>query len=205
MFFERLHGRLSSVRRRIWRRQNRKMSRLSKSIALTAILLLVISDRLPAPIQEVPESPTPAPEQSAKPKPKRTIKPKATGESSESSTKRQRPSPTPKIQSTQQSRFAGSWAGVIHTLMGDIAETITVNTTETAMTVVATSDGRTKTAKVERRGDTLKANFGSWGSYSLTPLSDGSTALVHYQNLFDDDTASYRRTTTESSAPKPAR
>jgi hypothetical protein len=181
------------------------MSRLSKSIALTAILLLVISDRLPAPIQEVPESPTPAPEQSAKPKPKRTIKPKATGESSESSTKRQRPSPTPKIQSTQQSRFAGSWAGVIHTLMGDIAETITVNTTETAMTVVATSDGRTKTAKVERRGDTLKANFGSWGSYSLTPLSDGSTALVHYQNLFDDDTASYRRTTTESSAPKPAR
>jgi hypothetical protein len=44
---------------------------------LVAALLLVTAHRLPAPIQEVPESPTPAPEQSANPKPKRTIKPES--------------------------------------------------------------------------------------------------------------------------------
>src|SRR4051812_3546610 len=41
-------------------------------------VLLATAHRLPAPIQEVPESPTPATPQSAKPKPKRTIKSKVT-------------------------------------------------------------------------------------------------------------------------------
>jgi F5/8 type C domain len=62
-----------------------------KRVLLSIALLLVTAHRLPAPIQEIPESPTPAPEQSAKPK--RTIKPKTTSESSESSTKRQTASP----------------------------------------------------------------------------------------------------------------
>ena len=50
------------------------MSRMF-SICLVLALLLVGTHQLPAPIQEVPESSTPAPEQSAKPKPKRTTKP----------------------------------------------------------------------------------------------------------------------------------
>jgi hypothetical protein len=46
-------------------------------LVLTVALLLMTTHRLPAPISEVPESPTPAPEQSAKPKPKRTSNPKS--------------------------------------------------------------------------------------------------------------------------------
>jgi hypothetical protein len=67
-------------------------------------LLIIFPLRLPAPIQEGPESPTPAPEQSAKPKPKRTIRPKVTTENSESSTGSTAPSTqkehagTPKIE-----------------------------------------------------------------------------------------------------------
>jgi len=55
----------------------------SLGLLLVLTLLLVTAHRLPAPIQEVPESPTPVPEQSAKPKPKRTIKPKVSSEDSE--------------------------------------------------------------------------------------------------------------------------
>ena len=44
------------------------MNRFSKSLGLSAVVLLLTTHRLPAPIQEVLESPTPAPEQSAKPK-----------------------------------------------------------------------------------------------------------------------------------------
>jgi hypothetical protein len=52
-------------------------------LLLTVALLLIAPHRLPAPISEIPESPTLAPEQSAKPKPKRTTKPKVTSESSD--------------------------------------------------------------------------------------------------------------------------
>jgi hypothetical protein len=45
-------------------------------VLIVAAVLLITAHRLPAPIQEVPESPTPAPEQSANPKSKQTPKPK---------------------------------------------------------------------------------------------------------------------------------
>src|SRR5207249_3032183 len=53
--------------------------------SVVAALLFVIAHRLPAPIQEVPESPSPAPAvaPTAKPKPKQTIKPRPTAEGSE--------------------------------------------------------------------------------------------------------------------------
>jgi hypothetical protein len=54
--------------------------RTSTRILAVAFLLLVISaHRLPAPIQEIPESPKPAPEQSAKRKSKPPLKPKESG------------------------------------------------------------------------------------------------------------------------------
>ena len=43
-------------------------------ILLVLGLVFIWVNRLPAPISEVPESPTPAPEQSAKPKPKHSFK-----------------------------------------------------------------------------------------------------------------------------------
>src|SRR5712691_4510272 len=71
-------------------------------------LLLMTADRLPAPIQEIPESPTPAPEQSAKPKPKPPAKSKPKSEASVPATNSagQQPSST-------QSRLAGTWVGTM--------------------------------------------------------------------------------------------
>jgi hypothetical protein len=72
-------------------------------------VLLATAHRLPAPIQEVPESPTPAPEQSSKPKTKPTAKPKAT-DNSEKSTKA-KASSSPQQRSTP--KFAGTWTGTV--------------------------------------------------------------------------------------------
>ena len=164
--------------------------------------MLVTIQPLPAPISEV-ETPTPAPEQSAKPKLKRTSKPKVTSDGSETSTKQQKMlSPTPKIQPPPQTRFTGAWTGVLQTNLVAIPETITVDPTETKMTVTANDDGRTRTAAAARNGDTITATFGLWGTYSLTPLADGSTALLHYQNIMDDRTTSFRRTTTVPATTK---
>ena len=60
-----------------------------RKVLFITVVLLLLTHRLPAPITEIPESPTPAPEQSAKPKPKRITKPKVT------------------------TKFAGTWTGTI--------------------------------------------------------------------------------------------
>src|SRR5205809_4741548 len=90
---------------------------------LVATFLLVTVHQLPAPIQEVPESPTPASEHSAKPKLKRTVKPKITSENSEGSTKSRAPSPTP---SPRRNLFEGTWLGTLKGLpfAGDVNYTL---------------------------------------------------------------------------------
>src|SRR5229473_7618994 len=90
--------------------------RLTKPMApflLGLCLLFTTTERLPAPISEVPESPTPAPEQSAKPKPN--------AKASESKTKAkakptalESPSAKPKAKSSLASdghnlQYAGRW------------------------------------------------------------------------------------------------
>src|SRR5438094_6995046 len=99
-----------------------------KHALLVLAFLLATTSRLPAPIQEVPESPTPAPEQSSKPKPKRTIKPKVASESSESSTKPRTSLPKPQIQATSNSTpFAGTWSGTMNiSFFGDIGYTFLI-------------------------------------------------------------------------------
>ena len=79
------------------------------ALLLTVALLLITAHRLPAPIQEVPESATPAPEESAKSKPKRTTKAKGTSESSENSTKRQTASSPQTQPNKNPTPFAGTW------------------------------------------------------------------------------------------------
>src|SRR5438046_10693239 len=100
-----------------------------KHALLVLAFLLATTSRLPAPIQEVQESPTPAPEQSAKPKPKRTVKPKVTNENSESSTKRQTPSPIPKNQATpNRNLLDGTWDGTLNNgpFVGTVASTFSL-------------------------------------------------------------------------------
>src|SRR5437868_15497317 len=78
-------------------------------LLFTVGLMLMVPRRLPAPIQEIPESPSPAAEQSATARAKRTAKSK-TRESPEPSTKRQEPSAKPQVeQRLSATPFAGTW------------------------------------------------------------------------------------------------
>src|SRR6266849_2729587 len=174
--------------------------KLVSRTCLVCCLLSAITHRLPAPIVETEEKPTPAPEQSEAPKPKeKHSRAKSTTSSNEPSTK-----PEPRSARTSEgttkfsvrsaapqthSRFAGTWAGVTHTFpWGDISQTITVDATETTMTMVSSNGpdaGSPRTVKAERVGDTLKGNFGNRGAYSLTALADGVTALVRLQAPFN--------------------
>ncbi len=164
-------------------------------LSVTLLFLLVTSQRLPAPIQEVPESPTPAPEESAKPKPKRTIKPKVTNESSESSTKPQTASPPAQLQ--HHPRFPGTWRGTLpFGLAGDLHLTLVVNNYGTSVTesgglvgtitFKATNDGKT----VSWRSGVLKEI-----AWALTPNPDGQTALLTAKSLYiGSPSAVFRKT-----------
>jgi hypothetical protein len=66
-----------------------------KRTLIAVALLVITAHRLPAPIQEIPEAPTPAVTVSAKPKPK--LPPKPRGEAT--------PKPSPAVS------FAGTWRG----------------------------------------------------------------------------------------------
>jgi hypothetical protein len=139
-------------------------------------VLVITVHRAPAPISE--ESPTPAPEQSVKPKPKRTIKPKVTSESSESSTKRQAPSPSPKVQATPtKPRFAGTWNGIMDCgIYGQIEHTMTIS--QDSMTVWQTKNPSVRgSGAPEINGDTIIVRYSNC-YWTLTPTPDGKTALT---------------------------
>ena len=145
-------------------------------LPLIIALLLATAHRLPAPISDVPESPAPAAEQSAKPKPKRAVKPKAASESSETSTKRQTSSPTPKTQATSQRKFAGTWKGTL-----DGREwVIVVDANETQGSATGGPWG------IERGPTRSNQNTISWSyvfnSWSLTvsPANRTAQVVVHY-------------------------
>jgi cell division septation protein DedD len=82
---------------------------------IVATLILVTAHRLLAPIQERPESPTPAPEQSAKPTPKRAASREVPKENSKRLEKRENPSPETKTQvDPQRNLFDGTWRGFLN-------------------------------------------------------------------------------------------
>jgi hypothetical protein len=156
---------------------------------LVAAVLLVTAHRLPAPIQEVPQSPTPPPAAAPTATPKSKPKPK-----SEAGTV---PSLAKQHANAKRSRFAGAWVGTMPTFpWGNIPQTITVDPAETTITRLRdwSSAQPGGTAKAELKEDTLTANFGSGGVLSLTPQADGSTALVRLRAPFNNQRAIFRKT-----------
>ena len=154
---------------------------------LVATLLFVTADRLPAPISEVPDNPTPAATPKSKPKPK--PKPEAS-ESTKTAVKQQ---PTPK-----QSRFAGTWVGTIPAFPTGPQDTIlTVDPKEATMSHTWVGHPPTQVAKAEIFGDTIRATFHTdvTFTFSLTPMSDGVTASVRLQAFLNNNKAVFRRTT----------
>ena len=171
-------------------------------LLLGAVLLWVTAPRLPAPIQEVPESPTPAPTvaATAKPKPKPSSKPKAKAEASESA-----PSPSKRSVGPKTSRFAGKWVGIMPEVpWGNVATELIVD--ETGTTMQWQESGRQKgTEKTRLSGDTLQATFqvGVAATWSITLQPDGATARVRLQAFMNNQTAIFHRSSGPTSA-KPA-
>jgi hypothetical protein len=194
-----------------------------------ASVFLITAHRLPAPIQEVPESPTPVPEQSARTKPKASPKPKSTLEARESAR-----NPARQQANAKRSRFAGNWAGIMPTIpWGNLESVITVDSTETNMAVswyeaaepgsvgpqqhfkAAPESARGHAAakpafaKARLNGGTLTATFPAallgTSTWSIIPQPDGTTARVRMQAFMNDFTAVFHRTAAESSTAKTAR
>ncbi len=158
----------------------RVMNRSVHLLLCVLSVMLLTTHRLPAPISEIP---TPAPERSAKPKSERTIKPKITNESSESSRKRQTPSP--RQATAKPSPFAGTWVGTAKLgIYGNVGFTLVVNAAGTVVNERSSAFG-SHTCNCKNDGKTIRWQSGAWfqaGSRMLTPNPDSKTAVVTCSN-----------------------
>ncbi len=154
------------------------------ALLLTAVLLLITAHRLPAPIQEVPESPTPAPAEQAKAK--KTQSKSKTIESEPKTKSASKPSAAPAPQGP--ARFAGTWTGTINQgMLGNPQVTIVVNANATSVTHSSNLSGAMGTHAATINGDTLKWHT-SWGwanglLWTLRPNPDGQTAITTSKSL----------------------
>lgn len=159
-------------------------------LVVTSALFLITAHRLPAPIQELPESPASTPGSAQTPKPKKSpAKPQPTRQADEALTK-SKTEATPKV-----SRFAGKWVGTMPEVpWGNVATELIVDSTGTTMQWQ--ESGRLKgMAKAQLSGDTLQGHFqvGVAETWSITLQGDGTTARVRLQALMNDQTAVFHR------------
>ena len=140
------------------------------ALSLTLALVLITAHRLPAPIQEVPESPAPTVAAAAKPKPK----------SKDSELKRKpgaKSSPSPAAQGPAP--FTGTWRGTLpFGTFGDLHLTLVVNKEGTLITETGgVVDGSHPGAPI---GNVVTWRSGAFNAinWTLTPNADGKTASV---------------------------
>ena len=151
---------------------------------VVAVILLIGAHRLPAPISEVPESPTPAPEGQAKPK-KPLSKPIAV-ESKAKTKSEAKPSATPAPQGP--ARFAGTWTGTINQgILGTPQVKLVINADATLVTHSSDLSGAMGTHRAKINGNTLEWHTG-WGwlnglAWTLTPNADGQTARATSKSM----------------------
>src|SRR6266513_5955239 len=110
------------------------MSPAVKALVASTIALVLTARPLPAPIQESPDSPTPAPQESlSQQKSKHSAKSKPHAEQHEASTKRHESTQATQIKARKpenQSRCAGVWTGVLSFgILGTAEETLTIDST----------------------------------------------------------------------------
>lgn len=170
-------------------------TRTAWRIVLVAFLLGSSAHRLPAPISEAPENPTPAPLQTTQPKVRHSTKRKS--QENEASVRQQTTAEKSKSQpKTTPGRFAGTWLGNISQgVAGNVDVTLTINA---AGTEVAE---RSSVGTFTRRG-TCNGNTTTWRgglfseiAWTFTPNPDGQTAAVTAKGLFSgNSTATFRKT-----------
>ena len=153
----------------------------ARRMLLIALSILVAAHRLPAPIVESEEKPTPAVEEPAKPKVKRNSRPKSSGsDNSENSGKQQARAPSA-APTPPENAFEGTWVGTLNNLpfAGNVQFTLGVTAGGTAVTEKSVNFG-THNFQVNCDGTTMRWETGS--SWTLTPNPDRSTALVTCNN-----------------------
>jgi hypothetical protein len=174
--------------------------KIRASILIGSLLLLLSTQRSPAPISE--ENPTPAPTQVPKPKPPHLSKPKP-------STSTARPRATASA-TPIQNKFDGTWTGTIPNLpfVGNVDYILFVSGAGTSA-MEKTANFGTNSFQASSDGYIMRWNANGT-DFTLTPNSDGQTALVTANNpgflgmgAFSLSTV-FRRTSTtitQTSAP----
>ena len=154
---------------------------------IAGVLFFATVQRLHAPIQEIPESPTPKPERSATHTPKQTTKPESTKRDTGRSTIR---NSTP---------FAGTWSGTMNiSLFGNIGYTFQVDPAQTTEKMWGTNEPsqipHTKvdvcSASVSPEG--ISWNWSAW-KWTLKPYPDGKTAFVKVVGPFQNGSSVFER------------
>ena len=160
-----------------------------RSISLTLALLLITAHQLPAPILEIPENPTPAPQESvSQRKPKHSAKSKLNVEQREASNKRHESAQATRIKAQKpenQSRCAGVWTGVLSFgIVGTSDETLTIDPTGTV--VAERNQFGSATHRATWDGATVSFQSGALNeiAFTLTPNADGQTAVVTANSMF---------------------
>jgi len=154
-------------------------------VACLALWLLGVK-RLPAPVEELSDTPTPRPQaeakEAARAKPVRT-EPKPMVKHSVA------PSPV------QPPSFGGKWVGTISQgVAGTMTVTLTINPTGTS--VIENSKGAAFTHRSTPVGSTLtwKAGWLNEITWTFTPNSDGATAAVTSTSSYGvNGSATFRR------------
>jgi hypothetical protein len=161
--------------------------RIGGSILIAAAVFLLTAPRSPAPIvEETTPRPTVAPRPEAKPKrAKSHAAPKPTSEPKQE-------------RSANKIRFAGKWVGTMSEVpWGNVATELTVDQAEATMHWQESGQEKGLAKASVVNGNTLQANFvvGVAETWSITPLSDGTTARVRLQAFMNDQTAIFHRLT----------
>jgi hypothetical protein len=158
-------------------------------IVLVALLLGSSAHRLPAPIVETPEQPTPAPEESAlAPRPKHSARSRPKIQQDEATVKQPASASTTRSKTqvpTSSSRFAGVWTGTISVgILGTANETLAINSTGTIVREKNQFGAATHQATCD--GTTVKFRAGAFGeiAFTFTPNADGQTAVASANSIF---------------------
>jgi hypothetical protein len=160
------------------------------------VLFSTAVPRLPAPIQEVPESPTPATQEPEAPKRKHSAKSKASSSDTEQDkTESRSDTARAKSHTTGSAKFAGTWSGRINQgFIGNLEIKFVIDGQASTVTDSSNYGGATHAATLN--GSTLewKAGLLREIAWTLTPNPDGQTALVTSKSaLSGDATATFRR------------
>ena len=179
------------------RRNEMKASFLLRSIvrvAVMAAVLLVFSHRLPAPIQEIPETPSPSPVPSAtmtpsKPRPARAVL----------ATPAKKPETTPSPVRENAGPYTGLWSGVMYiSMFGDTGYAFSIGPSQTSVKMWGTNKVTTDPiSKVDDCPASIGADGISWHwnmwRWSLKPYGDGRSALVKIRGPFKNGSAVFQR------------